>query len=172
MGDRVLASKPEVAAPQQQWPVYLDQRRLKVSGCTSSRAARGSTTKGNLRCPSLVLHFWPYKVAGPRKTSPAHQRRRCCRRGGHRAARASVGAHDLSSISSSTCKWQRPIGVDARPVPRTETDCVAGVRGLELGNVALRNAGPNSLVSQNISYQSFFAGSAKGADLKGGLLCV
>jgi hypothetical protein len=29
-------------------------------------------------------------------------------------------------------------------------DSVAGVRGLELANVALRRAGPNSLVSQNI----------------------
>jgi hypothetical protein len=31
-----------------------------------------------------------------------------------------------------------------------ETDSVAGVRGLELRNVALQNAGPNSLVFQNI----------------------
>jgi hypothetical protein len=35
-------------------------------------------------------------------------------------------------------------------VPRCETDYLAGVRGLELGNVVLRHAGPNSLVSQNI----------------------
>jgi hypothetical protein len=38
---------------------------------------------------------------------------------------------------------------------------VAGVRGLELGNVALQNAGPNYLVFQNISYQRLFADAGK-----------
>src|SRR5438477_8968039 len=33
---------------------------------------------------------------------------------------------------------------------RGDADSLAGVRGLELANVALRRAGPNSLVSQNI----------------------
>ena len=39
--------------------------------------------------------------------------------------------------------------VDCRSRPQ-RPDSVAGVRGLELRNVALQNAGPNSLVFQNI----------------------
>jgi hypothetical protein len=37
-----------------------------------------------------------------------------------------------------------------------EPDCVAGVRGLELENVALQNARPNYLVFQNISVPETF----------------
>jgi hypothetical protein len=38
----------------------------------------------------------------------------------------------------------------SRALSRETPDSVAGVRGLELGNVALQNAGQNSLVFQNI----------------------
>jgi hypothetical protein len=45
------------------------------------------------------------------------------------------------------------LGEDATPLTQEfETDCVAGVRGLELGNVALQNASPTkSLGCQNCS---------------------
>jgi hypothetical protein len=45
-----------------------------------------------------------------------------------------------------------------------ETDWLAGVRGLELGNVALRNAVPNSLVSQNNFVPETFRENCETAD--------
>src|ERR1700730_8198857 len=43
-----------------------------------------------------------------------------------------------------------------------QTDCVAGVRGLELGNVVLRHVGPNSFVSQKI----FVLPSCRSSDVR------
>ena len=48
--------------------------------------------------------------------------------------------------------------------PHPETDCMAGVRGLELANVALQTDGPNSLVFRNIFVPETFRENCERAD--------
>jgi hypothetical protein len=50
------------------------------------------------------------------------------------------------------------------PATACETDCVAGVRGLELANVALQTDGQNSLVFQNIFVLETFRENCERAD--------
>src|ERR1700738_3628809 len=55
--------------------------------------------------------------------------------------------------------------VDHGPFPLAETDCVAGGRGLELGNVALRKTlGRTPWFPITISYKRLFARTAKAGD--------
>ena len=55
---------------------------------------------------------------------------------------------------------------------RQRLDSVAGVRGLELGNVAFRNAGPNCLVFQNIFVLETFRENCERADRRKSLGCL
>jgi hypothetical protein len=66
---------------------------------------------------------------------------------------AHVRRRNSARSTRGTCTSPRS---ERRRQPR-RPHCVAGVRGLELGNVALRRAGPNSLVSQNIFVPETFS---------------